>query len=113
MKRIDGRGLALWFHTPISMTRKCDGGRVWGQWLPRRSDSLRSTRGGPEPLRQSRSGSRDQIRTGIPFEVYDLSYSLLAHRSQLPLTLANESGNRVNVCLCSGSFDSWSGLTRH
>ncbi len=30
----------------------------------------------------------DQIRTGIPFEVCDLSYSLLAHRSQLPLPLA-------------------------
>ena len=26
-------------------------------------------------------GARDQIRTGIPFEVYDLSYSLLANRS--------------------------------
>ena len=30
----------------------------------------------------------DQIRTGIPFEVCDLSYSLLANRSQLPLPLA-------------------------
>jgi hypothetical protein len=34
------------------------------------------------------SGARDPIRTGIPFEVYDLSYSLLAIRSQLPLPLA-------------------------
>ena len=29
------------------------------------------------------------------------------------LTLANNSGNRVNIRLCSGSFDSWSGPTRH
>ena len=32
--------------------------------------------------------ARHQIRTGIPFEVCDLSYSLLANRSQLPLPLA-------------------------
>ena len=28
------------------------------------------------------------MRTGIPFEVSDLSYSLLTNRSQLPLPLA-------------------------
>ena len=32
--------------------------------------------------------ARDQIRTGIPFEVCDLSYSSLADRSRLPLPLA-------------------------
>ena len=34
-------------------------------------------------------GARDQIRTGIPFEVFDLSYSSLANRSRLPLPLAS------------------------
>jgi hypothetical protein len=37
-------------------------------------------------------GARDQIRTGIPFEVFDLSYSQLANRSQLSLPLATISG---------------------
>jgi putative transposase len=34
-------------------------------------------------------GARDQIRVGLPFEVYDLSYSSLADRSRLPLPLSD------------------------
>ena len=33
-------------------------------------------------------GGMGWMRTGIPFEACDLSYSLLANRSQLPLPLA-------------------------
>jgi len=38
--------------------------------------------------RPKEGSSAFRIRTGIPFEVRDLSYSLLANRSQLPLPLA-------------------------
>jgi hypothetical protein len=43
------------------------------------------------------TGARDWIRTGIPFEVFDLSYSLSAHRRQLPLKLATVANVRLSV----------------
>ena len=44
------------------------------------------------------------------------AHFVLEHETRFELatlTLANESRNRVNACLCLDSFDSWSGLTRH
>ena len=57
---------------------------------PKLTSSPRHKKGPPlfEGQTFSVCGARDQIRTGIPFEVSDLSYSLLANRSQLPLPLA-------------------------
>ena len=49
------------------------------------------------------SGARDQIRTGVPFEVCDLSYSSLAKRSRLPLPLAMLLIERLNAKLISSS----------
>jgi hypothetical protein len=44
--------------------------------------------GGSSVAARSGHGRIERIRTGIPFEVCDLSYSSLANRSRLPLPLA-------------------------